>query len=507
MNADAEHLRRELEQVRRELRTAKNDENAALDAQARAEQARWRAEDELKRLRIERAENEGGLEAAETENQRIRGLISDWHAADVDHAKALLCNDSDAIKSAVEKYNKAQAAVKDVIGVVEADALSAAIAEGDCEHKQELAQLRIALPDMPEVEARQQERMNRREGGQLAEDCEALLVALRTERIRAERLQAALDEKGVKLALLTDCTREIYDHETRCGACVTCLKHDFANAELAVQLAQNELTAWRQVGGNQTPEFWADHLSKQVLESAQKDGQIERLQRELTAERRICDGLFEDGKLLSIEMAIKQALLGQPAMMDFMALLDAFKNNQREVIEVNRTFNLQRSRMGAAARLWQKATGRTDTWPDLGDLLAWLMKRAGKERKIADLLGEIHRSYRAMLFPDEREPGQDNIAVRVKLDGLERDLGKLYTFSEAQTIDEDNGKVNVILERFKQIRDRLFGDAEKQEDEGGDYEEAEQLEHSASIWVEAIGIVEEVKRSGCAEEEPEGVGP
>lgn len=372
------------------------------------------------------------------------------------------------------------------------------------EVERELRRLREALPDMTELEARQQERMNRREGGQIVEDCEALLVALRTERARADRLQAVLDEKVVKLALLADCTREIYTHEARCGACVTCLQHKLGNAETAVELTRGELHAWRQVGGNQSPEFWADHLSKQVLESAKKDGQIEKLERELRAEQRVCDGLFEDGRLFQIETAIKQALLGQPAMVDFMALLAAFKSNQRQVVEVNRTFNLQRSRMGAATRLWQKATGRTDTWPDLGDLLAWLMKRAGKERKIADLLGKIHRTYRAILFPSEREAGQDNISLRVQVDGLERELQKLYGFSEAQTIEEDNAKIDVVQQEFTRIRESLLGRAEKElvTDEDGDTEEGEHLEHCASIWKHALDIVAEVKRSGCVKEEP-----
>ena len=424
-----------------------------------------------------------------------------------------------------------------------ADAL--ACLERTAELEREISQLRGLLPDMPEIEERQRKRMKDHEERlrlvsvgfaaaawmktldikgimQLEEDCDALLTALRTERVRSEQLKngwgetetqrARLVEEAVRLAreledktaessLRYDCMRGPGTTEPACGVCVTCLHHELGNAQSAAQLAQAELAAWRAVGGNQSPEFWASHLSKQVLESAQKDGQIERLQRELAAERRVCDGLFDDGKLLHIEKTVRMALSGQPEPMDcFMALLAAFKNNQRDVIEVNRTFNLQRSRMAAAVRLWQKATGRTDTWPDLGDLLAWLMKRAGKERKVADLLGKLHRTYRAILFPSEREAGQDNIAVRVQADGLERELGKLYGFNEAQAIYEDNAKIDVICQKFKEIRDRLLDDSDSKE-EDGDYEEAEEMEHGLGIWAEAIRIIEQVKRSGCAEKE------
>jgi hypothetical protein len=40
-------------------------------------------------------------------------------------------------------------------------------------------------------------------------------------------------------------------------------------------------------------------------------------------------------------------------------------------------FQLQWTRMGEATKLWQEETGRDDTWPDLGDLLEWLMERRG----------------------------------------------------------------------------------------------------------------------------------
>ena len=42
--------------------------------------------------------------------------------------------------------------------------------------------------------------------------------------------------------------------------------------------------------------------------------------------------------------------------------------------ELNQLFDLQRKRMQEADKRWQEATGKHDVWPDLGDLLDWLME-------------------------------------------------------------------------------------------------------------------------------------
>ena len=44
--------------------------------------------------------------------------------------------------------------------------------------------------------------------------------------------------------------------------------------------------------------------------------------------------------------------------------------------DYQRTFDLQRKRMDAATKLWRKAhPGNENTYPDLGELLEWLMNR------------------------------------------------------------------------------------------------------------------------------------
>lgn len=44
---------------------------------------------------------------------------------------------------------------------------------------------------------------------------------------------------------------------------------------------------------------------------------------------------------------------------------------------LNRLFDMQHRRMGKATLAWRDATGREHVSPDLGDLLQWLMERAG----------------------------------------------------------------------------------------------------------------------------------
>jgi len=49
--------------------------------------------------------------------------------------------------------------------------------------------------------------------------------------------------------------------------------------------------------------------------------------------------------------------------------------------ELNALFNMQQRRMGEAVKLWQDATGKHDTLPDLGRLLDWLLTENAKLRE------------------------------------------------------------------------------------------------------------------------------
>ena len=48
--------------------------------------------------------------------------------------------------------------------------------------------------------------------------------------------------------------------------------------------------------------------------------------------------------------------------------------------ELNALFNMQQRRTGEAVKLWQDATGKHDTLPDLGRLLDWLLTENAKLR-------------------------------------------------------------------------------------------------------------------------------
>lgn len=54
--------------------------------------------------------------------------------------------------------------------------------------------------------------------------------------------------------------------------------------------------------------------------------------------------------------------------------------------ELDNLFDIQQTRMGEATKLWQEATGETETLPDLGELLDWLMERGtDAEAKVKQL--------------------------------------------------------------------------------------------------------------------------
>lgn len=54
---------------------------------------------------------------------------------------------------------------------------------------------------------------------------------------------------------------------------------------------------------------------------------------------------------------------------------------QEELEELRALFNLQQKRMRKATELWQRETGQIHVFPDLGDLLEWLMLKARPNSK------------------------------------------------------------------------------------------------------------------------------
>jgi len=58
-------------------------------------------------------------------------------------------------------------------------------------------------------------------------------------------------------------------------------------------------------------------------------------------------------------------------------LASAVRRLQNEDFELTHLFKLQQVRMAQATKIWQAETGNKDTLPDLGELLGWLMEKAG----------------------------------------------------------------------------------------------------------------------------------
>ena len=65
--------------------------------------------------------------------------------------------------------------------------------------------------------------------------------------------------------------------------------------------------------------------------------------------------------------------LSKNAELDVLWLISELEKCRAENKELNRIFNFQLERMDEADKLWQEATGKHDTSPDLGVLLEWLM--------------------------------------------------------------------------------------------------------------------------------------
>ena len=57
----------------------------------------------------------------------------------------------------------------------------------------------------------------------------------------------------------------------------------------------------------------------------------------------------------------------------------------KRTAELDALFDLQWKRMGEATKAWQEAhPGKDDVWPDLGDLLTWLLEERNNWRERAE---------------------------------------------------------------------------------------------------------------------------
>ncbi len=68
-----------------------------------------------------------------------------------------------------------------------------------------------------------------------------------------------------------------------------------------------------------------------------------------------------------------------------------FKNAEDHTRELEALFDLQRTRIKEAEKMWQKATGKEAIFPDLGELLSWFM---GKIKQLEAECDECKRVIR-----------------------------------------------------------------------------------------------------------------
>jgi len=83
------------------------------------------------------------------------------------------------------------------------------------------------------------------------------------------------------------------------------------------------------------------------------------------------------------------------------------KQLKEDLAEKQSLFNLQHKRTLEAMAVWQKETGN-DCWPDLGELVRWLMEKAERNKqmeesmtKLADEWDQYNRSFPYSKCTDE----------------------------------------------------------------------------------------------------------
>jgi DNA repair exonuclease SbcCD ATPase subunit len=72
-------------------------------------------------------------------------------------------------------------------------------------------------------------------------------------------------------------------------------------------------------------------------------------------------------------------------------LQDENQSLKMENQELNRLFDLQHTRTGFADKLWQRAHNKPGIWPDLGELIGWLLsQRDALQQAVTTLVDSKH---------------------------------------------------------------------------------------------------------------------
>lgn len=120
----------------------------------------------------------------------------------------------------------------------------------------------------------------------------------------------------------------------------------------------------------------------------------------------------------------------------------------REVKEYEELIAMQKKRMEPAWKMWQQAKNEPNTWPDLGDLLQFLLDRIAAQEKWIERAKSFCDNFRiyfahlrqdnpaATFFTEGREPVQDEL---VRLHHSAEDLWKAF-LDEMASDKKQSGK-------------------------------------------------------------------
>ena len=138
--------------------------------------------------------------------------------------------------------------------------------------------------------------------------------------------------------------------------------------------------------------------------------------------------------------AYKQSIeLAQSSLTQRTAELEAAKRDRDELQSV---FDLGHTRTVEADKLWQEAHGKPEVWPDLGELVGWLMKRYD------DLQAELER-MRALIAALPKVEGEIEVSSGVyNFILLKHDSGTRFLCGQIET--EQTAKAYAALLQHRQ---------------------------------------------------------
>ena len=136
-----------------------------------------------------------------------------------------------------------------------------------------------------------------------------------------------------------------------------------------------------------------EDLKKELEEKGLLDGvERELLEAQILAKAEAVDGVTFAvcGACGNAKGEAIDAWLKTAAPHVIVELIEAKRRVEQELIEREHSFDLRWNADMRAIKLWQKATGRTEVWPDHADLCVWLMEKLDRVKSsIIEDLDEV----------------------------------------------------------------------------------------------------------------------